>query len=139
MAITTEPTEPITITRHGRVSVADLVIKTVSDNARALATVRKLMSCTSRTPEEDALLQVLTVEIESFENKAYTEGKLTPAELIRFLLEENDLSAKDLAGILGGRSHVSEILSGRRKVGVKQAVRLGKHFHVSPVVFLPLD
>jgi HTH-type transcriptional regulator/antitoxin HigA len=132
-------TEPITITRHGKVSVNDLVIKTESDNERALATVRKLMSRQDRTPEEDALLQVLSVEIESFESKTYAERKSNPAELIRFLLEENDLSAKDLAGILGGKSHVSEILSGKRKVGINQALRLGKRFHISPVVFLPLE
>jgi HTH-type transcriptional regulator/antitoxin HigA len=130
-------TEPIKITRQGRVSVNDLVIKTESDNARALAAVRELMG-RDRTPEEDALLHVLTVEIESFESKTYTKTKTTPAELLQFLLEENDLSAKDLAGILGGKSHVSEILSGKRKVGLKQAVRLGKRFHISPVVFLPL-
>jgi HTH-type transcriptional regulator / antitoxin HigA len=131
--------EPITITRQGKVSVNDLVIKTESDNERALATVRKLMSRQDRTPEEDALFQILSVEIESFESKTYAQRKTNPAELIRFLLEENDLSAKDLAGILGGKSHVSEILSGKRKVGIKQAVRLGKHFHISPAVFLPLE
>jgi HTH-type transcriptional regulator/antitoxin HigA len=129
--------EPIKITRQGRVSVNDLVIKTGSDNARALAAVRELMG-RDRTPEEDALLHVLTVEIESFESKTYTKTKITPAELLQFLLEENDLSAKDLAGILGGKSHVSEILSGKRKVGFKQALRLGKRFHISPVAFLPL-
>ena len=131
--------EPITITRQGKVSVNDLVIKTESDNERALATVRRLMSRQDRTPEEDALFQILSVEIESFESKTYAQRKTNPAELIRFLLEENDLSAKDLAGILGGKSHVSEILSGKRKVGIKQAVRLGKHFHISPAVFLPLE
>lgn len=130
-------TEPIKITRQGRVSVNDLVIKTESDNERALATVRELMG-RDRSPEEDALLHVLTVEIESFESKTYTRTKTTQAELLQFLLEENGLSAKDLAGILGGKSHVSEILSGKRKVGLKQAVRLGKRFHISPVVFLPL-
>jgi HTH-type transcriptional regulator / antitoxin HigA len=130
-------TEPIKITRQGRVSVNDLVIKTESDNERALATVRQLMG-RDRSPEEDALLHVLAVEIESFESKTYTRTKTTPAELLQFLLEENDLSAKDLTGILGGKSHVSEILSGKRKVGFKQAVRLGKRFHINPVVFLPL-
>ena len=130
-------TEPIKITRQGRVSVNDLVIKTESDNERALATVRELMG-RDRSPEEDALLHVLTFEIESFESKTYTRTKTTQAELLQFLLEENGLSAKDLAGILGGKSHVSEILSGKRKVGLKQAVRLGKRFHISPVVFLPL-
>ena len=78
--------EPITITRQGKVSVNDLVIKTESDNERALATVRKLMARQDRTPEEDALLQILSIEIESFESKIYAERKTNPAELIRFLL-----------------------------------------------------
>jgi len=130
----TQP-EPITITRHGRVSVNDLVIATESDNARALATIRGLMG-RDRTPEEDALLQVLTVEIESFESKAYAKTATTPAELLQFLLEENDLTAKDVAGILGGKSHVSEILSGKRKIGVKQALRLGRHFGIDPGAFI---
>ena len=125
------------MTRRGKVDVNDLVVRNKTDNERALATVEQLL-CRARIPEEDALLQVLSLEIESFESKAYTQIKTTPAELIRFLLEQHDLSAKDLAGILGGKSHVSEILSGKRGVGVKQAVRLGKYFNISPVAFLSL-
>jgi HTH-type transcriptional regulator/antitoxin HigA len=130
--------ETITMTRQGRGSVADLVIETESDNARALATVKNLMSRRDRTPEEDALLKVLTVEISNFESKTYARTATTPAELIRFLLEQNGLSAKDLAGILGGKSHVSEILAGKRAVGTKQAVRLGKRFGIDPVAFVVL-
>jgi len=125
------------MTKHGKVDVNDLVVRNKSDNERALVTVEKLM-CRERTPEEDALLQILTDEIQSFENKAHTPTETTPAELIRFLLEQNGLSAKDLADMLGGKSHVSEILSGRRKVGVRQAIRLGKRFNIAPAVFLPL-
>jgi len=128
---------PIKMTKHGKVDVNDLVVRNKSDNERALVTVEKLM-CRERTPEEDALLQILTDEIQSFENKAHTPTETTPAELIRFLLEQNGLSAKDLADMLGGKSHVSEILSGRRKVGVRQAIRLGKRFNIAPAVFLPL-
>jgi HTH-type transcriptional regulator/antitoxin HigA len=128
--------EPITM-RRGKVAVADLVIKDRADNERALATVKNLM-CRERTDDEDALLKVLSAAIEVFESNEYRElaSDLKQSELIRFLLEQNGQAPKDLREMLGGKSHVSEILSGRRAVGPKQALKLGKHFNISPVAFL---
>ena len=129
--------EPIKIRRAGLVPVADLVVKTEADHERALATVERLM-CRSRTPDEDALLDVLTDLIERFESKTYRglRQTSTPAETIRFLMEQNGLSQKDLWPLLGGKSHTSEVLSGKRKVGNRQAGLLGKRFAVSPVIFV---
>lgn len=42
-------------------------------------------------------------------------------ETIRFLMEQNDLSQKDLWDLLDGKSHTSEILSGKLKVSSRQA------------------
>jgi HTH-type transcriptional regulator / antitoxin HigA len=129
-------TEPITM-RRGKVAVADLVIKDRADNERALATVKNLMR-RERTDDEDALLKVLSTAIAVFESKAYREltSDLKQSELIQFLLEQNGQSPKDLRDVLGGKSHVSEILSGKRTIGPKQALKLGKHFNISPVAFL---
>ena len=125
------------MTSRGRVAVTDLVIENAADNTRALATVEKLM-CRNRTPEENALLKVLNNAIESFEGKTYPalSTASTPAELIQFLLEQNGQSAKDLWDVLGGKSHVSEILSGKRTIGIKQAAKLGKHFNINPGAFI---
>jgi len=129
-------TEPITM-RRGKVSVADLVIRDRADNERALVTVKNLM-CRERTNDEDALLEVLSTAIEVFESSQYRElvSDLKQSELIQFLLEQNGQSPKDLREVLGGKSHVSEILSGKRTAGPKQALKLGKHFNISPVAFL---
>jgi HTH-type transcriptional regulator / antitoxin HigA len=131
-------TEPIRLSR-GKVSVADLVIKDRTDNERALATVRDLMN-RERTEDEDALLQVLSTEIEAFEYNEFRDltSGLKQSDLIRFLLEQNGQAPKDLREVLGGKGHVSEILSGKRTVGPKQAVKLAKHFNISPGIFLPL-
>ena len=128
---------PIRITRSGLVSVADLVVRTKADNKRALATVEGLM-CRRRTPEEDALLDVLTGQIEKFERKADAGLNHNPAphEMIRVLMEQNGLSQKDLWVLLGGKSHTSEILRGKRKVSNRQASLLGKRFNVSPSIFV---
>ena len=130
-------TAPIRMTSRGRVAVIDLVIENAADNMRALATVEKLM-CRNRTPEENALLKVLSNAIESFEGRAYPaiSSASKPAELIQFLLEQKGQSAKDLWEVLGGKSHVSEILSGKRPIGIKQAARLGKHFNINPAAFV---
>ena len=130
-------TEPIRLSR-GKVSVTDLVVKDRAANERALATVQELMG-RKRTENEDALLQVLSNEIEVFEFNEYRDltSELQQSELIQFLLEQNGQSAKDLRDLLGGKGHVSEVLSGKRTVGPKQALKLGKHFNISPAVFLP--
>jgi HTH-type transcriptional regulator/antitoxin HigA len=132
--------DPIRITRAGLVSVADLVVRTEADNERALATVEGLM-CRRRSPEEDALLDVLTDLIEKFESKRRQSRmnrvqNLEPHETIRFLMEQNALSQKDLWDLLGGKSHTSAVLSGKRKVSNRQASLLGKRFNVSPSVFI---
>ena len=128
--------ETIRLTR-GRVSVTDLVLKTKADHERALSTVEGLI-CRQRTAEEDALLDVLTDQIERFESRKRLGlgGNPTPVETIRFLMEQNHLSQKDLWDLLGGKSHTSEILSGKRKVSNRQAALLGKRFKISPTVFV---
>jgi HTH-type transcriptional regulator/antitoxin HigA len=129
--------DPIRITRAGLVPVSDLVVRTEADNERALATVEALM-CRRRTADEDALLDVFTDLIEKFENKKYSGRRQNPApaETIRFLMEQNGLAQKDLWELLGGKSHTSEILSGKRKVSNRQAGLLGKRFRLSPSVFV---
>lgn len=129
--------EPIRISRAGLVPVADLIVRTEADNERALATVELLMR-RRRTAGEDALLDILTDLIEKFESKAYPQprNKTKPAETIRFLMEQNGLSQKDLWPLLGGKSHTSEVVRGKRKVSNRQAGLLGKRFAVSPAIFV---
>lgn len=54
-------------------------------------------------------------------------------------MEQNDLSQKDLWELLGGKSHTSEILGGKRRVNTRQAGLLGKRFNVSPSLFICFD
>ena len=122
---------------RGLVRVAELEVKTEVDNERALATVRELMR-RKRTPEENSLLRLLVDQIGKFENRTYPSLGYdpTPADTIRFLMEQNGLSQKDLWGMLGGKSHTSEVLNGKRKVNNRQAGLLAKRFQVSPTAFV---
>jgi HTH-type transcriptional regulator/antitoxin HigA len=113
------------------------VVKTKADHKRALATAEGLLA-RPRTADEDALLDVLADLIEKFEDRTYPGlgHHPTPVETIRFLMGQNNLSQKDLWDLLGGKSHTSEILNGKRKVSNRQAALLGKRFKVSPAVFV---
>jgi antitoxin component HigA of HigAB toxin-antitoxin module len=51
-------------------------------------------------------------------------------------MKHNNLSQKDLWDTLGGKSHTSEILSGKRKVSNRQAALRGKRFKISPSAFI---
>jgi HTH-type transcriptional regulator/antitoxin HigA len=129
-------TDVIRMTR-GLVRVAELEVKTEADNARALATVRGLMS-RKRSPEENSLLRLLVDQIEKFESRTYPSLGYdpTPADTIRFLMEQNGLSQKDMWGLLGGKSHTSEVLNGKRKVNNRQAGLLARRFKISPTAFV---
>jgi HTH-type transcriptional regulator/antitoxin HigA len=117
--------------------VCPAMIETEEENERVLAIVERLMARgEKRSPEEDAILNLLVHLVEQFEEKAFPIGKAAPAELIAFLLEQRGLKPIALAEVLGSRGRVSEILAAKRSVSKEQAKRLGEFFHVSPAAFI---
>ena len=57
--------------------------------------------------------------------------------MLRFLIDQNGLSQRDVAEELGSESTVSLVLSGRRPLNRDHIARLSARFHVSPAVFFP--
>jgi HTH-type transcriptional regulator / antitoxin HigA len=55
--------------------------------------------------------------------------------VLRFLLDQNGLSQRDIAAELGSESTVSLVLSGKRRSNRNHIARLSQRFHVSPSVF----
>ena len=51
-------------------------------------------------------------------------------------MEAHDLKQVDLVPVLGRKSLVSEILSGKRRLGVDHIKKLAAYFKVSPAVFI---
>jgi HTH-type transcriptional regulator/antitoxin HigA len=89
------------------------------------------------TPEEDALLDLLTNLIRDYEATSYPAGeKSKPHEMVAFLLEQRGLSPKDLWPVLSSKGRVSEILAGKREISKEQAKRLAEFFHVRADLFL---
>ncbi len=126
--------------RYGRLllRVTPTAIESEAENERVLGIIEELMAKgeAKLSPEEDALIELLTQLVENFEKRAYPRRKSDPAQLVRFLLDQRGLKPADLASIVGSRGRVSDILSGRRSISKEQAKRLGEFFHVSPALFI---
>ena len=93
------------------------VIKNQKDYEEALKLVEELMS---HSPDSDtnegAQLDLLSVLIEDYEAKQFPSALPSPAEAIRFRMEQSGLKPADLVKYIGSRSRVSEILSGKRQL-----------------------
>jgi HTH-type transcriptional regulator/antitoxin HigA len=117
--------------------VSPMMIESEDENKRVLAIVDRMMAKgEKRSPEEDAILNLLVHLVERFEEKTYPTPDAAPAEMISFLLEQRGLKPVALAEILGSRGRVSEILAAKRSVSKEQAKRLGEFFHVSAAAFI---
>jgi HTH-type transcriptional regulator/antitoxin HigA len=82
-------------------------------------------------------IELLTMLIERYEEEHYAVPSASPAEVLRFLLDQYGLKQRDLAGELGRESVVSEVLSEKRLLNATHIAALSKRFSVSPAVFFP--
>src|SRR3954466_17200 len=93
-----------------------------------LSATRELLLDRNRTHEETRLLKTLSILIKDYEQHRYPEmfAKAEPKDILRFLLEENQMAQTDIPGI--PQSRISDILTGRRGISVSQAHRLAEVF-----------
>ena len=134
-------TASIDLKRYGRLlaKAVPRVIATEEENERALAIVESLMEKGERnmTPEEDALLDLLTNLIRDYESSTCPpRPKSTPHQMVAFLLEQRDLKPNDLWPVIGSKGRVSEILAGKRSISKEQAKKLAEFFRVRADLFL---
>ena len=87
------------------------------------------------TPDEEEAIELISLLIDHYETEHYPLPEAEPAEVLRFLLEQNSLSQRDIAPELGSESTVSLVLSGKRKLNRDHIARLSRRFNVSPAVF----
>ena len=81
-----------------------------------------------------SLLDILGIIIEAYDNENYSIPSSGGVDALIYLMEEHSLSQSELAEI-GSQGVVSEILSGKRKLNVRQIEALAKKFKVSPATF----
>ncbi len=75
------------------------------------------------TPEADEM-EVLVTLIEAYENKHYPIGPANPVDAIKFRMEQQGLTPRDLEKYIGPSGRVSEVLNGKRRLSLAMIKRL---------------
>jgi HTH-type transcriptional regulator / antitoxin HigA len=113
------------------------VVETEEENEEVLGQIHRLLEKgEGRSPEERVLTRLLVLLVEDFERRAYTWRRAEPHEVLGELMRQHELKQADLVPLIGSKGHVSDVLSGKKSISRKVAVRLAERFHVTPDIFL---
>ena len=82
-----------------------------------------------------SLMETIGSLIETYESQNYPDIEGDAINALKTLMEEHGLKQSDLPEI-GSQGVVSEIISGKRQLNVRQLKLLSERFKVSPVVFV---
>lgn len=100
-------------------------IRTDADYEAAVLEIEKLWAAAPGSPEADRL-EVLGILVAAYQEGNHPIPLPDPITAIRFRIEQQGLKRKDLEPYLGGRSHVSEVLSGERALSLSMIRKLHK-------------
>ena len=92
-------------------------IRSRAQYKKALKLIEKYFDAKAGTREGD-LLEVLSILVEKYENDHFPIDAPDPVEAIKFRMEQLGLETKDIALLIGSKSHTSEILNGKRNLSL---------------------
>lgn len=110
-------------------------IKTEKDYDKALKRLEVIFDAPINSKDGDEA-EILSLLIENFENEHYPIEAPDPIEAIKIRMEELNLKQKDLVGIVGGKSRVSEILNRKKRLTVNMIRELEKMLHIPAFVLV---
>jgi HTH-type transcriptional regulator/antitoxin HigA len=110
-------------------------IRSETDYEVALSEVGQLWGSRLGTAEGDRL-DVLVTLIDAYEGKHHPIDPPDPIEAIKFRMEQQGLSRKDLEGILGSRTRIAEVLNRRRGLSINMIRRLHEKLGISAEVLI---
>ena len=110
-------------------------IRTEEDYQEALNRLELIFDAQPDTKEGDEA-EILSLLIENYENEHYPIEAPDPIEAIRIRMEEMNLKQKDLVGVIGGKSRVSEVLNRKKRLTVDMIRELEKLLQISASVLV---
>ena len=110
-------------------------IKTRADYDAAVAELKRLWGAKSSTPDGDRL-DILATLVDTYEARHFPMDPPDPIEAIKFRMEQQGLTRKDLEGILGTRTRVAEVLNRRRRLSINMIRRLHDKLGISAEVLI---
>jgi HTH-type transcriptional regulator / antitoxin HigA len=110
-------------------------IRSEKDYDHALAEVEELWGAKAGTPKGDRL-DILATLIEAYEAEHYPIDPPDPIEAIKFRMEQQGLTRKDLEEILGTRTRVSEVLNRKRGLSINMIRALHDKLGISAEILI---
>jgi HTH-type transcriptional regulator/antitoxin HigA len=114
------------------------MIKNDEEYRQALVELDAVMDA---EPGEEAFerLELLTLVVKTYEDKAYPIAPPSPVEAIKFAAESRGLGSRDLAAYFGGRSALSQVLNGKRDLtlGMIRALHKGLGIPADTLIQVP--
>ncbi|WP_142785505.1 helix-turn-helix domain-containing protein [Changchengzhania lutea] len=110
-------------------------IKSESDYQKSLERLEVIFDAPIDSKDGDEA-EILAMLIENYENEYYPIEAPDPIEAIKIRMEEMNLRQKDLVGIIGGKSRVSEILNRKKRLTVDMIRELERLLQISASVLV---
>ena len=110
-------------------------VRTEADHQAALAEVERLWGAASGTPDGDRL-DILATLIDAWEADHVPMDPPDPVDAIKFRMEQQGLTRKDLEAIIGTRTRVAEILNRRRGLSIAMIRRLHDRLGIAADVLI---
>lgn len=110
-------------------------IRSEADYQQALAQMERLWGAASGTADGDKL-DILATLVDAYEAKAFPIDPPDPIDAIRFRMEQQGLSRKDLEPMIGPQPRVSDVLSRKRSLSIEMIRRLRKGLGISADVLI---
>lgn len=106
------------------------IIRSKKDYTAALQRFEQVFQAKVGTPESDEA-DVLALLIKNYEDAHYPIETPDPLAAIQYRMEQQGLSKKELAGILGYKSRVTDLFNGHRKLNLSMIRKLHTHLKIS--------
>jgi HTH-type transcriptional regulator/antitoxin HigA len=110
-------------------------IRNEADYDAALEEVGRLWGAKSGTSDGDRL-DVLATLIDAYEAKHYPIDPPDPVEAIRFRMEQQGLTRKDLEPMIGPRNRVADVLNRKRGLSIDMIRQLHDGLGISAEVLI---
>jgi HTH-type transcriptional regulator/antitoxin HigA len=99
------------------------VLRTEDEYDAAVAEIDRLLDLDPAPFTEDSdRLELLAVLVEAYEarHNPIDDSELTPQDVVDFMLDQKGMTRAELAGIMGGRSRVSDFFNAKRELSKAQ-------------------
>jgi HTH-type transcriptional regulator/antitoxin HigA len=110
-------------------------IRTKRDYESALKEVERLWGAKAGTSEGDRL-DVLATLVDAYEAEHYPMDPPDPVEAIKFRMEQQGLTRRDLEEIIGTRTRIAEVLNRKRGLSIAMIRRLHERLGISADVLI---